>query len=50
MLKRKVGRRQIAETTRGAEAPPEVVACSIFIIGCGLLVFVDRPRREVSPS
>lgn len=36
------------ETTRGAEAPPEVVACSIFIIDFGLLVFVDRPRHEAS--
>jgi hypothetical protein len=37
------------ETTRGAEAPQEVVACSIFIIGFGLLVFVERPRHEVFP-
>ena len=35
--------RRIAEITRGAEAPPEVVACSIFIIDCGLFVFVNRP-------
>jgi hypothetical protein len=37
---------QIAETTRGAEAPQEVVACSIFVIGFGLLVFVECPRHE----
>ena len=39
--------RQIPETTRGAEAPQEVVACSIFIIGFGLFVFVKCPRHEV---
>jgi hypothetical protein len=38
----------MTETTRGAEAPPELVACSIFIIGFGLLVFVECPRHEVS--
>ncbi|MGJ7517579.1 hypothetical protein ACSFE6_25015 [Pseudomonas baetica] len=38
---------RIAETTRGAEAPQEVVACSIFVFGFGLLVFVERPCHEV---
>ncbi|WP_161807682.1 hypothetical protein, partial [Pseudomonas nunensis] len=43
-------RDQTPETTRGAEAPQEVVACSIFIIGFGLFVFVKCPRHEVFPS
>ncbi|WP_238540730.1 hypothetical protein, partial [Pseudomonas sp. GM48] len=37
---------QTPETTRGAEAPQEVVACSIFIFGFGLFVFVECPRHE----
>ncbi len=37
----------MTETTRGAEAPPELVTCSIFIIDFGLLVFVECPRHKV---
>lgn len=41
------GASPLPETTRGAEAPQEVVACSVFIIGFGLFVFVKCPRHEV---